>query len=176
MHKKATFEWTEKCGDAFECIKNKLVEAELLHHPDFTKPFAIQSDAAKRGIDFVLMQEKDGEMVPIQYEGRTLTKTEVNYCTTDKELLAVLYSVKKCEIYVLRHSFLVYMDHKPLLYLQTFRDIVNKRFRWIQYLQEMSTKIRYIYGKENLIADFISRNIDDEEPWIVNLGAAKRRG
>ena len=73
------------------------------------------------------MQEKDGEMVPIQYGCRTLTKTEENYCTMDKKLLAVFYSVKKWEVYVLRHSFLVYMGHKPLLYLQTFRDIVNKR-------------------------------------------------
>ena len=172
LRKRSTFEWTEECRDAFKCIKNKLVEAELLHYPDFTKPFAVQSDAAKRGIGFVLMQEKDGEMVPIQYGGRTLTKTEVNYCTTDKELLAVFYSVKKCEVYVLGHAFLVYTDHKPLLYLQTFRDIVNKRFRWIQYLEEMNTKIRYICGKENIIADFISRNIADEKPWIVTYSNA----
>ena len=89
-----------ECGDAFECIKNKLVEAQLLHYPDFTKPFAIQSDAAKRGIGFVLMQEKDDEMIPIQYGGRTLTKTEVSYCTTDKELLAVFIRItSRCYIY-----------------------------------------------------------------------------
>ena len=122
LRKKSTFEWTVECGDTFVCIKNKLVEAQLLHYPDFTKPSAIQSDAARRGIGFVLMQEKDGEIVPIQYGGRTLTKTEVNYCNTDKELLAVFHSVKKCEVYVLRHAFLVYTDHKPLLYLQTLRD------------------------------------------------------
>ena len=127
MCKKSTFEWTEKCGHAFKCIKNKLVDGELLHYPDFTKPFAIQIDATKKGIGFVLMQEKDDEMAPIQYGGRILTKTEVNYCTMDKKLLAVFYSVKKWEVYVLKHSFLVYMDHKPLLYLQTFIDIVNKR-------------------------------------------------
>ena len=113
------------------------------------------------------MQEKDGEMVPIQYGDTTLTKAEVNYCTTDKELLAVFYSVKKCEVYVLGHAFLVCTDHKPLLHLQTIRDFVYKRFQWIKYLEEMNTKIRYICGKENIIADFISRNIDNEKPWIV---------
>ena len=129
LRKKSTFEWTEECGDAFACVRNKHVE---------------------------------------RYGGRTLTKTEINYCTTNKELLAVLYSVKNCEVYVLVHAFLVYMDHKPLLYLQTFRDIINKRFRWIQYLEEMNTKIRYICGKENIIADFISRNRDlkqEETVW-----------
>ena len=42
LRKRSTFEWREECRDAFKCIKNKLVEAELLHYPEFTKPFAAQ--------------------------------------------------------------------------------------------------------------------------------------
>ena len=66
---------------------------------------------------------------------------------------------------------MVYTDHKPLIYLKTFRDIVNKRFRWISYLETMNAKILYIPGKENILSDYISRNLKIEENWsAIDVG------
>ena len=99
--------------------------------------------------------------------GRVLSKAERNYSTTDKELLACYFAVKKCEFYISGNEFVVYSDDQPLGHLKSFRDIVNKRFRWIAYAERMNVKILYIPGKENIISDFISRNIKEENPWLI---------
>ena len=87
-----------------------------------------------------------------------LSDTEQRYATVDKELLACYFALKRCEIYILGYDFVVYTDHKPLLSLSALKDILNKRFRWIQYMESLGTRLRYLPGKQNVIADFISRN------------------
>ncbi len=64
---------------------------------------------------------------------------------------------------LLGHQFVVYTDHKPFSYLKDFKDIANRRFRWISYLKEMGTLIEYIEGKDNIVAYFLSRNITKVE-------------
>ena len=110
------------------------------------------------------MLERDGKLVPIIFGGRVLTDPEKRYSTADKELLGVYFPVKKCEYYLIGHQYVVYTDHKPLVYLKAFKDTVNKRFRWIEYLESVNTVIRYIPSAENIISDYISsRNIKPNE-------------
>ena len=96
---------------------------------------------------FALMQEFGNELVPITFGGRVLTEAETRYSTTDKELLAVYFAVKKCSFYLVGHQFIVYTDHKPLTYLKAFKDIINKRSRWIEYLESFNT-VDIFQGKE----------------------------
>ena len=133
--------------------------------PDFKKPFIIQTDASNSATGFVFGHEIDGILQPLKYGGQSLTETERRYGTTDKELLSVFYAVKQCQIYVMGYQFIVYTDQKPLIYLKSFCDIVARRFRWIQYLEELHVKIAYNEGKKNIIADYLSRNIKDREEW-----------
>ena len=146
---------------------NKVLKGELLFHPEFGKPFILNTDASNKAIGFSLYQEVNGELRPILYGGRVLTKAEKNYATTDKELLACYFAVKKCEFYLLGNEFAVYTDHKPLIHLGTFKNIVQKRFRWIEYLESLNAKIFYIPGKDNIVSDFISRNLKEEKVWKV---------
>ena len=53
------------------------------------------------------------------------------------------------------------------MHLKTFKEIVNKRYRWIEYLESMNTVIKYIPENENIVSDYISRNIQEEERWQV---------
>ena len=96
-----------------------------------------------------------------------LSNAEQHYSATDKELLSVYFAVKKCEFYLVGHNFVVYTDHKPLIFLKTFKALVDKRIRWINYLENLNTVIRYIPGKENVLSDFISRNISKDEELNV---------
>ena len=59
----------------------------------------------------------------------------------------VFFALKKCEIYILGYAYVIYTDHKPLTSLKSFKD-VNRRYRWIQYLEDLGAKIRYLLGKK----------------------------
>ena len=60
---------------------------------------------------------------------------------------------------MLGYDFIEYTDYKHLINLKGFTDVVNRRYRWIEYLESMSVRLRYLLGVENIVADFISRNI-----------------
>ena len=135
--------------------------------PDFYKPFALYTDASGKGIGFYLAQKHNGVLKPILFGGRVLSDAERKYAPTDQELLAVFCAVKRCYIYLYGHDFVVYTDHQPLTFLKSFKDIINKRFRWIQYLEEVGVKLVHVPGKENVLADFLSRNIKETPRWSV---------
>ena len=84
-----------------------------------------------------------------------------------KEFLSIYFAVKKCEFYFVGHKFVVYTDHKPLIFLKTFRALVDKKIRWINYFENIITVIRYIPGKENVLCDFILKTIKKEE--VLNV-------
>lgn len=109
----------------------------------------------------MLAQLHEDRVCPIMFGGRVLGDTERKYATVDRELLACFYTLKKCEVYVVVYDYVIYTDHKPLISLGGFKDVVNRRFRWIQYLESMGAKLCYIEGKSNVVADFISRNIKE---------------
>ena len=114
---------------------------------------------------FTFCQEVKGELLPVLYGGRTLIKAEKNYRTKDKELLSCYFLVKKCELYLLGNEYALYTDHQPLIHFRTFHNLFNNRFRWIEYLESMIVKTFCSPGKQNIVSDFISRNISEEKAW-----------
>ena len=160
LKKSRLFEWTDECESGFNFIKSKLQDARILVHPQFDRPFIIHRDASGKAIGFMLAQMYNNMLKPM-FGGRVLSEAEQRYATADKELLTCYFATKKCEIYVLGYDFIVYTDHKPLINLKGFKDVVNRRYRWIEYLESMSVRLRYLPGAENIVADFISRNINE---------------
>ena len=109
------FIWTQECQKkAFEYIKQHLSSPDLLIFPDFSRPFILQTDASETGLGFVMGHEVEGILRPIMFGGRVLTKSEARYAPTDRELLGIYYTVRKCMIYLLGQQYVVYTDHKPL--------------------------------------------------------------
>ena len=92
--KNQTFHWSRECEDAFEALKKKMMDAPVLPHPDFSKPFVLDTDASDVAIRGVFSQTIDGQERAIAFASRTLTKTERHYCVTRKELLALVHFVK----------------------------------------------------------------------------------
>ena len=62
---------------------------------------------------------------------------------------------------MLGYDFIVYTDHKPLINLKSFNDVLNRRHRWIEYLESINVRLRYLPVAENIVTDFISRNINE---------------
>ena len=140
----------------------------MLVHPLFDRSFVIQWDASDKATGFMLAQRQDDQLRPIMFGARVLTEIDQRYATIDKELLACYFALKLCEIYILGYDFVVYTNQKLLLCLSAFKDVLNKRFRWIQYMESLGTRLRYLTGNQNVVADFIShKNINDTKKLDV---------
>src|SRR3954465_6884419 len=89
LHKGVKFEWTDKCQESFQALKDKLTSPPVLAPPDTQKDFVIYCDASRQGLGCVLMQERK----VIAYGSRQLRAHEENYPTHDLELAAVIYAL-----------------------------------------------------------------------------------
>ena len=162
LAKDAPFEWTESCQKAFDKIKNMLTSAPIMQPPDWTLPFEIMCDASDYAIGAVLGQRKDKKPYVIYYASKSLNSAQMNYSTTEKELLAVVFALDKFRSYLVGSPIVVFSDHAALKYLFSKKDAKPRLIRWILLLQEFNITIRDKKGVENVVADHLSRLICDE--------------
>ena len=162
LQKKQKFMWTQNCQAAFEKIKAVLLMAPVLRAPDFSKLFKLFVDASDIGVGGVLLQEdKDGIDHPVCYFSRKLDSHQRNYSTYEKETLALLLSLQHFDIY-LRPTVdpvQVYTDHNPLVFISKMKNHNQRLLRWSLALQEYDLEIRHVKGRDNVIADALSRAI-----------------
>lgn len=149
--------WTEEQQTVFELLKAKLTTAPVLACPDFTKTFILQTDASDYGLGAVLTQElEDGERV-IAYASRTLNGAEKNYSATEKECLAIVWGIRKMRPYLEGYRFRVITDHLSLKWLNTIDNPTGRLARWALELQQHNFTVQYRKGKNNVVADALSR-------------------
>lgn len=158
---------------AFETCKNILTNEPLLQFPDFTKPFILTTDASKYAIGAVLSQGAIGSDKPIAYASRTLNAAEINYSTIEKELLAIVNFTKFFRAILFGHKFTIVTDHKPLQWVNNLKEPNSRLMRWRLKLMEYDYDIMYKKGKENKVADALSRiEIQPEIHPIENVSIA----
>ena len=160
LAKNTKFVWNEECRLAFEKIQNMLMSAPVLAAPDFDKPFALATDASDVGVGSVLMQEDDcGIMHPVCYFSKKLNHHQMKYSTVEKETLALILSLEHFAVYLESPSkpVVVFTDHNPLTFLSRMKNKNQRLLRWSLALQEFPLEIRHIKGKDNVIADALSR-------------------
>lgn len=149
------FEWREEARKAFIDLKKALSSTPVLRAPDFSKPFQLSTDASKVGIGAVLEQEGQ----PIAYASRTCSVAEQNYQATEQEALAVIWSVRYFRHYLYGRDFTIYTDHKALHDLKSNRHPDEPLGRLMLKLQGYNYKIEYKPGKQNCVADVLSRDV-----------------
>jgi hypothetical protein len=155
--KESTFEWTESCEVAFKKLVQLLTSAPIMQAPDWSLPFEIMCDASDYAVEAVLGQRKDKKPHVIYYASRTLNSAQMNYTTTEKELLAVVFALDKFRSYLMGTSIVVFTDHTALRYLLSKKDAKTRLIRWILLLQEFNLQIKDKKGVENVVADHLSR-------------------
>lgn len=151
--------WTSEHTEAFNSLKKRVAGAPCLKLPDFSKPFWLVTDASNVGIGAQLAQLDNGLLRPVAYFSRTLRKHERNYNTTNKELLAVVASIKKFRIY-LQNPFTLITDHQAIKWLNTTLDPEKEHGRlgrWISYLQSYQFTVHHKPGvsPEIAMADYL---------------------
>jgi hypothetical protein len=137
-------------------LKKALVSAPAIQPPDWHLPFEIMCDASDYAIEVVLDQSKDNKHYAISYASKTLTGPQLNYTTTEKELLAVVFAIEKFRSYLVGAKVIVYTDHAALKYLLMKKDAKSHLIRWILLLQEFDLEIRDKKEVEISVANHLS--------------------
>jgi hypothetical protein len=157
LAKDASFVFTEECLQSFHTLKKAPISTPVIQPPDWHLPFEIMCDASDYAVGAVLGQSKDKKHYAISYASKTLTGPRLNYATTEKELLAMVFAIKKFISYLVGANVIVYTDHAALKYLLTKKDAKPHLIQWILLLQEFDLEIRDKKGVENSVADHLSR-------------------
>ncbi|XP_028416269.1 uncharacterized protein K02A2.6-like [Dendronephthya gigantea] len=147
--------WTTKHATAFQKIKEILSTDRVLRYYDVTKPVVLQTDASKKGLGAVLLQ--DG--FPVAYASRTMTTTQERYAQIEKELLAVVFACERFHQYIYGKTVEVHSDHKPLesILKKPLGAAPARLQRMLLRLQKYDINLIYKQGKLLKVADTLSR-------------------
>ena len=121
LAKDAPFMFNDECLEAFQNLK-VLISASIIQSPDWKLPFEIMCDASDFALGAILGQTEDKKYYAISYASKTLSRAQLNYATTEKELLAIVFAIDKFRSYLVGAKVIVYIDHAALKYLLTKKD------------------------------------------------------
>ncbi|CAM8903156.1 unnamed protein product [Rhodiola kirilowii] len=160
------FNFDEECLEAFDKLKKNLVSAPIVQPPNWDLPFELMCDASDYAIGAVLGQRIEKKLHVIYYVSKVLDGAQINYTTTEKELLAVVYAFEKFRPYLVATKTIVYTDHAAIKYLMAKKDAKPRLIRWVLLLQEFDIEIRDKKGVENVVADHLSRVELYDSKWF----------
>ncbi|KAM1759983.1 hypothetical protein ACFX12_002907 [Malus domestica] len=188
LQKDVAFEFDDACSTAFKQLKEPLTSAPIITPPNWSLLFELMCDASDYAIGAVLGQRKNKQPHVIYYASKTLNDAQLNYSTTEKELLDVVFALDKFRSYLLGTKVIIFTNHAALKYLLTKKETKPRLIRWMLLLQEFDIEIRDKNGVENVVADHLSRMVHEEaspisetfpdeqlmsiqvnEPWYADL-------
>ena len=157
--KNVPYVWTEECQKNFEALKDALTNAPCLAYPNFELPFTLYCDASEMALGSVLCQKEEGqEERPIGYYSRSFLSAERRYSNTEREMLAMYEGLRNFRPYVYGGACDVYTDHKAIEALRNTENPTQRLAKWQYYLMgQVDWKVKYVPGKKNQVADFLSR-------------------
>ena len=162
--KEKKWDWNQNCIEAFIKLKECLTSYPILRAPNFNIKFTIHTDASHYAIGAILTQldENNNEYV-VAYASRLLKNAEIHYNTSEKECLAVVWSIKYFRPYIYGTRFDVLTDHSSLRWLLNIRDPTGRLARWNIYLQASDYNIIHRRGILHSNVDALSRPVNNIE-------------
>ncbi len=172
--------WSPKYQEAFFKLKDHLRDAQALYHPDFSAPWVLRTDASTHAVGAVLLQllpstEADSnsnsnsgqkstnsstsKWHPISYVSKKFSDAATRWSTIEQEAFAMYYAVSSLSHLLRGKTFVLETDHANLQWMA--QSNVPKIIRWRIFLQSFSFLLRHVPGKENSVADWLSRPPSD---------------
>ena len=152
-HTKLRF--TTEQETAFRTVQEEIAKYATLYFLDPDAPVFLQTDASDYGIGAYLFQLIDGQQRPVAFLSKTLDRTQLRWSTPEKEGFAIYFAFKKLNHLLRDIHFTLQTDHKNLIYINDTAS--PKVVRWKLAIQEYDFDIEHIAGKNNPVADGLSR-------------------
>ena len=168
LKKGKKFNWTPDLDRCFQEVKDLFIDTVILSFPKINKRYFLQCDASNFAYGGQLYQlADDGNICVIAYTSKTFKGAERNYFTTEKELLSIVRCLEKFRIYILGQPLTIITDNKALIFMSRCHLNNSRITRWILSIQKYNFDILHCKGKENIVADILSRypkDMTEEDP------------
>jgi len=160
------YKWTEQTEQAFQALKDAMTSAPVLRYFSPTRATMVETDASDGVIAGVLYQQDPETSFwhPVAYFSKTMEPAQLNYDIHDKEMLAIVKALRewRAELEGIQEApFMIYSDHRALVYFMTTKELTSRQARWAELLSRYNFKLMYRAGKANARADALSRREDD---------------
>ena len=152
-----SFRWGDEQQQAFDELKRRLTTAPVLASPRSSGTMYLDNDACETGLGIVLSQEQDGHERVLSYGSRSLSSAEKNYSITRKELLAVIFGLKRFRQYLIERKFVIRTDHSALQWLRRTPESIAQAGRWLTLMKEFQFEVQHRPGTKHQNADALSR-------------------
>lgn len=169
---KTPITWSDEATQAFQQCKASIINAALLAHPSHHATLALFCDASDNSAGAVLQQYIDETWQPLGYFSKKFNDAQKKYSTYDRELLAIYMAVKHFRKTFEGRHLIIFTDHKPLTYVMSKTQSSTetpRRTRQLLFISEFTTDIRHVSGKQNIVADTLSRIETISCPSTINF-------
>nr|XP_054765813.1 uncharacterized protein K02A2.6-like [Lytechinus pictus] len=178
--KDVPFEWGAEQQEAYDKVKSTIAKRIVLGLFNPNLHTVVTTDASDYGLGAVLSQVKEGQEIPIAFASRSLSPAERKYSTGEKEALACVWACNKWYTYLWGRHFVLRTDHKALVTMLSTRGTGRQTMRiarWSAQLLQFDYTVEYKAGRENYVADALSRlplgdeewsDVVDEEEYVLN--------
>ena len=159
------FQWNPSAEESFQKLKETICSAPVLapFNPDASVNIRVTTDASQYAVGAVLEQQHGDVFRPVAFASRTLNSAEQRYAAHERELLAIVDTLRTWRAYLHGKQFCVFTDHYPLRYLETQKQLSPRQVRWLELIVSFDFKIIPIKGKVNVVADALSRKDENKE-------------
>lgn len=156
---KRPVKWTAEAEEAFGQCKSLLANSTLLSHPHTDALLALKVDASNFGIGGVVEQLVNHNWQPLAFFSKKLSPAQLKYSAYDRELLAAYESIRHFRYMLEGRQFILFTDHKPLCFAfnQNPEKSSPRQWRHLDFVGQFTTDIRHVSGRENVVADALSR-------------------
>ncbi|RDX85012.1 Retrovirus-related Pol polyprotein, partial [Mucuna pruriens] len=163
------FNFDQPCIEAFQELKSYLTSTPILQAPNWEYPFELMCDTSNSALGAILGQrvEAGKQSYMIAYASRTMDSTQLNYTTTEKELLTIVVALDKFRSYLLGSKIIIFSNHAALRFLWKKLNVMPRLIWWMFFLQEFDIEIRDKKGVENSVADHLSRIERESDPMPI---------
>ena len=151
--KKDAFHWNSEVEDAFQKLKDIMISLPVLALPDFSQEFVIETDASSLGLGAILMQHDR----PIAFYIQKLSTVSRTKSVYERELMEIVFAVKKWRPYILGKHFTIHTDMRSLHFLLEQCEVEAGYQKWLLKLMPSNFSIQCKPGKTNSAADSLSR-------------------